>query len=118
MSCGSWCAYYKDRNKSVAMCKYCPDYDKDSIKPRQLGNLGTSKSNDSFISSRKIKPSMEDDKPYPENKGKGRWCPVCKQYSIYQFDDHWECLNVKSGVHDTRSASQYLTEETKTWNDK
>ena len=42
---------------------------------------------------------------------------VCKQYSVYQFCNRWECLNVKGGVHDTRSLSQGLTEDTKTWNE-
>ena len=121
MGCGSWCVYYRDRNKSVAMCRYCPDYDNDSVKPRQgLGNIGTNKLADSLTINRKIEPpaKLNADKPKQENKSsKGHWCPVCKQCSVYQFGNHWECLNVKGGVHDTRPLSEGLTEDTKTWNE-
>ena len=120
MGCGSWCAYYKDRNKSVAMCRYCPDYDKNSVKPRQVsGNLGISKSADGSTNKRNIESPTEFNSDIPQRdskSSKGRWCFVCKQYSVYHFGDHWECLNVKGGIHDTRSASQKLTEDTKTWN--
>jgi hypothetical protein len=98
MGCGSWCAYYKDRNKSVAMCRYCPDYDKDSAKPRQgSGNLGIRKL--AYGLDKKIKNGPVHDKPptsesrnlrlivdnghadCPIKKDDGFPCPKCA-YSI------------------------------------
>jgi hypothetical protein len=107
MSCGSWCAYYKDRDKSTAMCKYCPDYDKHTTKPNQaLGGIDIYKLADGL----EIKHPTEP--PVALNKdSKLETCPKCGLPTLMynERDKKLECINTWCPNRKPPSISDYLT---------
>ena len=50
-------------------------------------------------------------------KSSGLQCGYCKTLTVYKFGDHYECINPKHPKY-PGSASEVLTHNTKTWNDK
>ncbi|HEX9897180.1 MAG TPA: hypothetical protein VGA85_05940 [Dehalococcoidales bacterium] len=90
MGCGSWCVYYKDRNKSVAMCRYCPDYDKNSTPRKNLAEADIFKLADGLYTTKKI------EKPVAPKKGsKSETCPRCGLPTLMynEVAKKFECIN-------------------------
>jgi hypothetical protein len=54
--------------------------------------------------------------PKEKNK-KGAECPICRTPTRYKFGDHYECINPEHPKY-PGSASEFITKNTKTWNDK
>ena len=57
------------------------------------------------------------EKKQQEHKGHGLECQYCGTPTIYKFGDHYECINPRHPKH-PGSTSQFITDNTKTWNDK
>ena len=89
MGCGSWCVYYKDRNKFVAMCLYCPDYDKNPIQRKNLGEADIFKLADDLYDKKTEKPVA------PKKGSKTETCPRCGLPTLIYIEkaNKFECMN-------------------------
>ncbi len=108
MSCGSWCAYFKDRDKSTAMCKYCPDYDKRSNEPNQeLGEVDAFKLAKGLEDKYPLEPPIELNKNSKLNN-----CPKCGLPTLMynHRSKKFECINKWCPNREPPSVSKFLTD--------
>lgn len=94
MGCGSWCVYYRDRDKLAkgGVCTNCSDYEGKRAR-FDLGKI------DIFRLGKLLREKQEKEKRGKIPKLSD--CPYCYEHSLFYnlVDDKFECLNLKCQAH-------------------